>query len=98
MNDTDESIKSLISNSNDILKNNVIKAINPIRIGKDKGNPINNNPVLAVSKHYVYVEYSGNIFYWGEYENNARNGYGICKVAKVDSNKNKFYYEYWGQG
>ena len=55
MNDTDESIKSLISNSNDILKNNVIKAINPIRIGKDKGNPINNNPVLAVSKHYVYV-------------------------------------------
>ena len=37
MNDTDESIKSLISNSNDIFKN-IIKISNPLRIGKDKGN------------------------------------------------------------
>ena len=85
-------IEELIKKADQQLKDVLEESI-PTRIGYSTGS----RNLVNVSKKYIYAEYPNNIFYWGEYSEESRNGYGICKSRFEDTTKNEIYdYEYIG--
>ena len=85
-------IEQLIKNAHKKLYE-IVELKSPTRIGYSTGS----RNLLNVSKKYIYAEYLKNIFYWGEYSEESRNGHGICKSRFEDTTKNEIYdYEYIG--
>ena len=62
----------------------VEKSISPIRVGTSIGSTSTINPLINISKRNVYVEYNDDVEYWGHWEDNRINKYGVFRILKVD--------------